>query len=100
LNNKGPATIYNALSDEDRNDISNKVSKIVEEIDGAPKTIAWRLRARVGPRKKCYKDLRLSIVSNDVHLYPVSSMENSHGSTFVDGESAHEFLVSKPRRRR
>jgi hypothetical protein len=48
---------YPELTEEDRSDVSEKISNLLKIIDDEPKTVAWRLRARVGPRTKWYRDV-------------------------------------------
>jgi len=48
---------YSELTDEDRADVSKKVHELLGIIDAKPKTLAWKLRARVGPKTKWYKDV-------------------------------------------
>lgn len=48
---------YSELSQEDRVDVSNKIEDLVKVIENKPKTLAWKLRARVGPKTKWYKDV-------------------------------------------
>jgi hypothetical protein len=44
------ATDY-ALSDEQLTRVRRGVARLIGAVDGAPKTLAWRLRARVGTRR-------------------------------------------------
>jgi hypothetical protein len=48
---------YNELGDEDRADITAKIEKLLKIIENEPKTMAWKLRARVGTSKKWYRDV-------------------------------------------
>jgi hypothetical protein len=48
---------YSELTEEDRSDVTGKIEKLVKVIDDEPKTMSWRLRARVGPRTKWYRDV-------------------------------------------
>jgi hypothetical protein len=49
--------LYPELSEEDRADVSAKIHKLREILDKAPKTLAWKLRAKVGPKTKWYKEV-------------------------------------------
>jgi hypothetical protein len=49
--------VYTALSNTDRDDVKAKLDKLLHEIDVYPKNLAWRLRARVGEKKKWYNDV-------------------------------------------
>lgn len=46
-----------ALPDEDSRDVAAKVDQLVEWIEKEPKTTGWKMRARVGPKKKWYRDV-------------------------------------------
>jgi len=41
--------------DVDRGAVSNRVSQILERIEASPKSRAWRLRAKLGERKRWYE---------------------------------------------
>ena len=45
------------LSDEDRKDISGKVQATLKVIEDQPKTMGWKMRARVGTKKKWYREV-------------------------------------------
>jgi hypothetical protein len=45
------------IADSDKSKGANKIDMIVEAIEKAPKSPSWKLRARVGPSKKWYKDV-------------------------------------------
>ncbi|HKZ54279.1 MAG TPA: hypothetical protein VJ123_02280 [Anaerolineales bacterium] len=48
---------YLQLSDEQKTRLASQVEDILARIEAEPKTLAWRLRARVGDRVKWYKDV-------------------------------------------
>jgi len=48
---------YDGLSNEDRADISGKIQTLLKIIEEKPKTLSWRLRARVGAKSKWYRDV-------------------------------------------
>jgi hypothetical protein len=48
---------YSELTDEDRGDVSKKIHELLSILDKQPKSLAWKLRARVGPKTKWYKDV-------------------------------------------
>ena len=48
---------YDALNSEDREDIQSKMGVLREKIEGEPKTMRWKVRARIGPAKKWYADV-------------------------------------------
>jgi hypothetical protein len=41
---------YAVLTEADRSDVSEKIQALQARIDSQPKTLAWRLRARIGDR--------------------------------------------------
>ena len=49
--------VYPELTEEDRADVSKKIHELLSILDKQPKTLAWKLRARVGPKTKWYKDV-------------------------------------------
>jgi hypothetical protein len=48
---------YSQLSAEQKTMINSQVNIILVRIEQEPKSMAWRLRARVGDRVKWYKDV-------------------------------------------
>lgn len=48
---------FGDLSEEDRADISGKIQTLLKIIEDEPKTTAWKLRARVGTKKKWYREV-------------------------------------------
>ncbi len=48
---------YNQLSDENKTQVLGQVKKALSRIEVEPKSMAWRLRARVGDRVKWYKEV-------------------------------------------
>lgn len=48
---------YPQLTSEQQSYVTSQVDKALERIEAEPKTMAWRLRARVGERVKWYKDV-------------------------------------------
>jgi len=51
------AATYPQLTDEQKARVSDQVSAALDRIEAAPKGMAWRLRSRVGDRKKWYQDV-------------------------------------------
>jgi len=45
------------LSSGDRTDLSSKIKNLLTRIEAEPKTTRWRLRARIGERRKWYRDV-------------------------------------------
>jgi hypothetical protein len=45
---------YPTLTAEDKKVVSERIDKLQAIIEGTPKTLQWRLRAKVGPAKKWY----------------------------------------------
>jgi hypothetical protein len=48
---------YEQLSDNHKSTINSQVETALERIEGEPKSMAWRLRSRVGERIKWYKEV-------------------------------------------
>jgi len=51
------AARYKQLTKEDLGDITRKVDSLLERIEDEPKTLAWKLRSRIGESKKWYRDV-------------------------------------------
>lgn len=49
--------VYEALTREDKEDVSNKIDKLLDYIEKEPKTLGWRLRAKIGIKKKWYEEV-------------------------------------------
>jgi hypothetical protein len=47
----------NRLTSEDKKDIVNKIERMREIIEREPKSVSWNLRAKVGSKKKWYKEV-------------------------------------------
>ena len=50
-------TAYQELTTEDRADVVSKVDRLLKIIEDEPKSMGWKVRARVGPSKKWYRDV-------------------------------------------
>lgn len=50
-------SFYPELTEEDRADVSRKIQALLTIIESKPKTLAWKLRAKVGSKSKWYKDV-------------------------------------------
>lgn len=48
---------FSELTEEDRADISSKINDLHSRIEKEPKALSWKLRAKVGPKSKWYKDV-------------------------------------------
>jgi len=48
---------YSELTEEDRKDVSAKIQTLMKILEDTPKSLSWKLRARVGPKTKWYKDV-------------------------------------------
>jgi hypothetical protein len=45
------------LSEENKKDIDSKISALRTRVDNEPKSRAWKIRARIGERRKWYRDV-------------------------------------------
>jgi hypothetical protein len=54
---KGSLPQNEILSDEDRITIDSRINKLLEAIEQEPKSLKWKLRAKIGNRKKWYEDV-------------------------------------------
>jgi hypothetical protein len=48
---------YTALTDVDKSEVSGKIDELGAALESAPKTLAWKLRARVGESRKWYNEV-------------------------------------------
>ena len=46
-----------ALSEEDILDVGSKIDKILEAIEREPKSLGWKMRAKIGTKKKWYQEV-------------------------------------------
>lgn len=48
---------FEPLTEEDKKDVSAKIDKLLEAIESKPKSLKWRMRARVGTKRKWYQEV-------------------------------------------
>ena len=48
---------YGALGAADKEDVLGKAETILETLDSIPKSLSWRMRARVGESRKWYNEV-------------------------------------------
>jgi len=51
------AASYEQLTDDEKGAVAEQVGRALERIEAEPKTLAWKIRAKVGDRKKWYRDV-------------------------------------------
>jgi hypothetical protein len=51
------AMSYRALSDAEQSRVAGQVRDITARIDAEPKSVGWKMRAKIGDRKKWYRDV-------------------------------------------
>jgi hypothetical protein len=54
------------LTKEDLEDISVKINKLLQFIEKEPKSMRWKLRAKIGTRKKWYNDVEEALLPGTV----------------------------------
>jgi hypothetical protein len=54
---KQMAATYSALSEDETRRVAEQVEAALARIEREPKSIAWKMRARIGDRKKWYRDV-------------------------------------------
>lgn len=54
---------FEALSKEDRDDVSTKIGRLLAAIESEPKSVRWKARARIGPKTKWYEEVGEAIRS-------------------------------------
>jgi len=57
---RGMVGSFNELGDADKTDIKDKIEKTSQSIENEPKTFSWKMRARVGPSKKWYREVEVT----------------------------------------
>ena len=48
---------YKVLTEEDRSDVGGKIDKLTTAINNEPKSFSWKMRARIGTRKRWYTEV-------------------------------------------
>lgn len=48
---------FSALTPDDRDDLKTKITHLLDRIETEPKTMKWRMRARIGEKKQWYRDV-------------------------------------------
>lgn len=48
---------YEQLKSDDKSDVATKIDKIIETVEKEPKSLSWKMRARIGPSVKWYRDV-------------------------------------------
>jgi hypothetical protein len=54
---KQMARAYPQLGEAEKSRVVAQVDAVLSRIEAEPKTLAWKIRARVGDRKKWYRDV-------------------------------------------
>jgi hypothetical protein len=52
---------YSALAQEDQATVTKKIDSLLHGLENSPKSMSWRTRARIGPKKKWYRDVEAII---------------------------------------
>jgi len=56
----GLLSSFDQLSETDKLDIKAKIEKALQSIESEPKSFSWKMRARVGPSKKWYREVEIT----------------------------------------
>ena len=48
---------FKVLTEEDRADVNRKIASLLTQIESVPKSMIWKVRSKVGPRKKWYNEV-------------------------------------------
>ncbi len=54
---KAVAQRYQVLSDEDRQVVGARIDQLLAEVNAAPKSLAWKMRDKIGEKVKWYRDV-------------------------------------------
>jgi hypothetical protein len=57
---------YEVLTKEDLKDVSVKINKLLEIIEKEPKSMKWKLRAKIGTQKKWYNEVEEAMLPGSV----------------------------------
>jgi hypothetical protein len=49
--------VYGVLTEEDKGDVSKKIDELLDYIENEPKTFGWRLRAKIGTKRRWYEEV-------------------------------------------
>jgi len=55
---------YQVLKQDDRDDVSSKIDKVLTVLKESPKSMKWRMRARIGPSKQWYREVEEVVTAN------------------------------------
>lgn len=48
---------FSSLGEEGRDVVRGRINELLKAVEGAPKTLAWKLRAKIGTRKRWYQEV-------------------------------------------
>ena len=48
---------YDVLSDEDMRVVDERIKRLLEFLEKEPKSLKWKMRARIGTKKKWYREV-------------------------------------------
>jgi hypothetical protein len=48
---------YEALAEEDRKDVNSKIENLLTRIEETPKSMGWKMRAKIGTKKRWYNEV-------------------------------------------
>jgi hypothetical protein len=54
---RGHAAGYDAMGESQREVVDGRIAQLEQQIEKEPKTTKWKLRARIGPRKRWYQEV-------------------------------------------
>ncbi len=63
------------LTEGDRADIAAKVDRLLRHLEAGPKSLAWKVRARVGPRWRWYRPVETEATVIDYGIWRLKSEE-------------------------
>lgn len=53
---------YEVLTEEDHKGVANKIEEVLQAIEEEPKSLKWRMRAKIGTKKKWYTEVGETIL--------------------------------------
>ena len=51
------AETFSAINEEDKKDVTKKIGSLLDRVEKQPKSLKWKMRARVGDSKVWYRSV-------------------------------------------
>jgi hypothetical protein len=64
-----------ALSDDERSIITSRIDELLARIEAEPKSRGWKLRSRIGPKKRWYEPVETEDTVGDFGIWRMMTEE-------------------------